>query len=144
MERYNKFVCLFSGALYEFWTNDKCAVPLEKHFLKIKFWCIILVRFDHRHKLNRLMRHWLIHKLVGFISMLHSWPWEPPCFSFKAGVNFTNQFAQSAKAPAKSKWRKRCYSISSTFAIKIFCRFYAAAFAQTTIFWNIFAKHCCH
>jgi len=39
------------------------------------------------------------------------------------GVNFTNQFAQCAKALPQSKIGKSCRSVSPTFLLKFYCMF---------------------
>jgi hypothetical protein len=51
---------------------------------------------------------------------------------------------QCAKAPAKSKWRKRFCFVSPTFLLKFVCIFYDTAFVLSTMFWRIIAKcRCC-
>ncbi len=60
------------------------------------------------------------------------------------GVNFTYQFAQCAKAPAESKFHKKCSSVWPKFLLKFYCMFEATAFALSAIFLWFYANcFCC-
>jgi len=56
------------------------------------------------------------------------------------GVNFTYQFARCAKAPAESKFHKKCSSVWPKFLLKFYCIFEATAFALSAIFLWFYAK----
>ncbi len=73
------------------------------------------------------MYNFLVNLLAVMLHLHDKWlqdyPWPWVGWKGLPAVNFTNNFAPRANAPAWCKWHKRCCWFSPTFSLKFFCRF---------------------